>query len=228
MDVLPLQATEWAFVADNWRYLAGGVGVTVLLTAASILLGFALGLPAGIVEVYGDGWSRRLVSRAGVVIRGTPIVVILAFMFFVFPLNLTALFAAALGLGLRSAAYQSQIFRGSLQSVSEGQMEAARSIGLSKTESIRRVIVPQALRRSIPGFQNEFTIVLKDTSVAYAIGLGELLTRGTDLYLTSEGNTAVLEIFIAVSAVYFALTMMTNRSLDYAGRVFAIPGGSNR
>lgn len=228
MDVLPLQATEWAFVADNWRYLAGGVGVTVLLTAASILLGFALGLPAGIVEVYGDGWSRRLVSRTGVVIRGTPIVVILAFMFFVFPLNLTALFAAALGLGLRSAAYQSQIFRGSLQSVSEGQMEAARSIGLSKTESIRRVIVPQALRRSIPGFQNEFTIVLKDTSVAYAIGLGELLTRGTDLYLTSEGNTAVLEIFIAVSAVYFALTMMTNRSLDYAGRVFAIPGGSNR
>lgn len=228
MDVLPLQATEWAFVADNWRYLAGGVGVTVLLTVASILLGFALGLPAGIVEVYGDGWSRRLVSRTGVVIRGTPIVVILAFMFFVFPLNLTALFAAALGLGLRSAAYQSQIFRGSLQSVSEGQMEAARSIGLSKMESIRRVIVPQALRRSIPGFQNEFTIVLKDTSVAYAIGLGELLTRGTDLYLTSEGNTAVLEIFIAVSAVYFALTMMTNRSLDYAGRVFAIPGGSNR
>lgn len=227
MDVLPLQATEWAFVADNWRYLAGGVGVTVLLTVASILLGFALGLPAGIVEVYGDGWSRRLVSRTGVVIRGTPIVVILAFMFFVFPLNLTALFAAALGLGLRSAAYQSQIFRGSLQSVSEGQMEAARSIGLSKMESIRRVIVPQALRRSIPGFQNEFTIVLKDTSVAYAIGLGELLTRGTDLYLTSEGNTAVLEIFIAVSAVYFALTMMTNRSLDYAGRVFAIPGGSN-
>lgn len=228
MEVVPLQTTEWAFVADNWRYLAGGVGVTVLLTAASILLGFALGLPAGIIEVYGDGWSRRFVSRAGVVIRGTPIVVILAFMFFVFPLNLTALFAAALGLGLRSAAYQSQIFRGSLQSVSEGQMEAARSIGLSKTESIRRVIVPQALRRSIPGFQNEFTIVLKDTSVAYAIGLGELLTRGTDLYLTSKGNTAVLEIFIAVSAVYFALTMMTNRSLDYAGRVFAIPGGSNR
>ncbi|WP_255195447.1 amino acid ABC transporter permease [Halorarius litoreus] len=225
--MIPLQTGPWEYIFANWGYLAGGVVFTIVLTAVSILLGFALGLPAGIVEVYGDGWGRRLVQRVGVLVRGTPIVVILAFMFFVFPLNLTAFVAATFGLGLRSAAYQSQIFRGTLQSVSEGQMEAARSIGLSKSESIRRVIVPQALRRSIPGFQNEFTIVLKDTSVAYAIGLGELLTRGTDLYLTAEGNTAVLEIFLTVSAVYFVLTMATNRSLDYAGRVFAIPGGSS-
>jgi polar amino acid transport system permease protein len=225
--MIPLQTGPWEYIFANWGYLAGGVVFTIALTLASILLGFALGLPAGIVEVYGDGLLKKSVKRVGVLFRGTPIVVILAFMFFVFPLNLTAFLAAVLGLGLRSAAYQSQIFRGTLQSVSEGQMEAARSIGLSKTESIRRVIVPQALRRSIPGFQNEFTIVLKDTSVAYAIGLGELLTRGTDLYLTEAGNTAVLEIFLTVSAVYFVLTMATNRSLDYAGRVFAIPGGSS-
>lgn len=223
--MLPLQAGPWEFILANQGYLLGGVLVTIGLTATSILLGFAVGLPAGIVEVYGGGWSRRLVRRVGVLFRGTPIVVILAFVFFVFPLNLTAFAAATLGLGLRSAAYQSQIFRGTLQSVSEGQMEAARSVGLTKRDSIRRVIVPQALRRSIPGFQNEFTIVLKDTSVAYAIGLGELLTRGTNLYLTSEGNTAVLEIFLTVSAVYFVLTMLTNRSLDYAGEAFAIPGG---
>jgi polar amino acid transport system permease protein len=185
-------------------------------------------LPAGIVETYGDGLGRRLVDRIGVLLRGTPIVILLAVFFFVTPLDISAFVAATLGLGLRSAAYQSQIFRGTLQSVSEGQMEAARSVGLSKLEAIRHVTVPQALRRSIPGFQNEFTIVLKDTSVAYAIGLGELLTNGTQLYLTEAGNTAVLEIFLVISAVYFVLTMTANRTLDLVGRVFAVPGGGGR
>ena len=218
----------WEFIYENRGFLFEGLLFTLGLTATSIVLGFGVGLPAGIVETYGDGLGRRLVDRVGVLLRGTPIVILLALFFFVTPLNISAFVAATLGIGLRSAAYQSQIFRGSLQSVSEGQMEAARSVGLSKAEAIRHVTVPQALRRSIPGFQNEFTIVLKDTSVAYAIGLGELLTNGTQLYLTAEGNTAVLEIFLVISAVYFVLTMTANRSLDLLGRVYAIPGGESR
>lgn len=218
----------WEFIYENADFLVDGLVFTVALTATSIVLGFVVGLPAAVVETYGDGWGRRLVERVGVLLRGTPIVILLALFYFVTPLNITAFVAATLGLGLRSAAYQSQIFRGTLQSVSGGQMEAARAVGLTKREAIRHVTIPQALRRSIPGFQNEFTIVLKDTSVAYAIGLGELLTNGTQLYLTEQGNTAVLEIFLVISAVYFVLTMTANRTLDYAGRVFAIPGGDSR
>ncbi|KAB7514959.1 ABC transporter permease subunit [Halosegnis rubeus] len=223
-----LQSGAWEYIAANWVYLGWGLVFTVCLTAVSVVLGFLLGLPAGIIETYGSGYSRGLVERAGVLVRGTPIVIILVAFYFLFPLTIAAFWAAALGLGIRSAAYQSQIFRGALQSVGDGQMEAARSVGMSKLDAIRRVTVPQALRRSIPGFQNEFTIVLKDTSVAYAIGLGELLTRGTNLYLTEQGNTAVLEIFLAISAVYFVLTMTTNLSLDALGRRFAIPGGEGR
>lgn len=226
------QVDPWAYIVENSDYLVGGVLVTVALTAASILLGLAAGLPAAIVEVYGEGRLRWTVRRLGVVLRGTPIVVLIAYTFYVVPqlfgVTLNAFLAAMVALGLRSAAYQSQIFRGTIQAVSGGQLEAARAVGLTKVQAIRHVVLPQALRRSIPGFQNEFTIVLKDTSVAFAIGLAELLTRGRKLYLSPEGSNAVLEIFLAVSLVYFVLTFVTNRSLDYLGDVFAVPGGGAR
>jgi polar amino acid transport system permease protein len=102
-------------------------------------------------------------------------------------------------------------------------MEAARAVGLTKLEAIYYVIVPQALRRSIPGFQNEFTIVLKDTSIAFAIGFAELLTRSSDLFV--QKTTAVFEVILFVSAVYFVLTFGTNRALDYLQERFTIPTG---
>jgi len=228
------QTGDWEFVLANADYLLGGVVLTVELTVASLVLGFLAGFPAGTIEVYGGRYSRAFVSTVGVILRGTPILVILMFTFFVFPVGdvLTyvlpvgpAFVAAVLGLGLRSGAYQSQIFRGAIQSVGEGQMEAARSIGMSKLQAIRHVVVPQALRRSIPSFQNEFTIVLKDTSVVFAIGLSELLTRSHDLFV--QQTTAVLEIILFASAIYFVLTVGTNQGLDLLSDRFAIPGGES-
>jgi polar amino acid transport system permease protein len=230
--LLQAAPSDWTFVSNNVQYLLGGTAVTIGLTIASLLLGFFAGFPAGAIEVYGDGLSKRAVQTVGVVFRGTPLVVILIFMFFVFPtpdvdlgvLTVSGAFVASvLGLGLRSAAYQSQIFRGALQSVSEGQMEAARAVGMSQLDALRYVIVPQALRRSVPGFQNEATIVLKDTSVVFAIGLAELLTRSYDLFVRQ--TSAVLEVILFVSAIYFVLTFATNRALDYASAYYAIPGG---
>lgn len=221
-EFVPLQANDWAFVAENWRYLFGGLVLTIELTVVSILLGFIAGFPAGAIEVYGGRYSRGFVRVFGTILRGTPLVVILIFAYFVFPIG-DAFIAALLGLGFRSAAYQSQIFRGTLQSVSGGQMDAARSIGLTQLQAIYYVIVPQALRRSIPGFQNEFTIVLKDTSIAFAIGFAELLTRSFDLFV--EQTTAILEVILVVSAIYFVLTFGTNRALDYLQYRYTIPGG---
>ena len=222
--LVPLQASDWAFVLENADYLLGGLVLTIELTIVSILLGFLAGFPAGAIEVYGGRYSSGTIRIVGTILRGTPLVVILIFAFFVFPIG-NAFLAAILGLGLRSAAYQSQIFRGTLQSVSEGQMEAARSIGLTRLRAIYYVIVPQALRRSIPGFQNEFTIVLKDTSLAFAIGLAELLTRSYDLFV--QQTTAVLEVILFVSALYFVLTFGTNRALDFIQEGYTIPGGEN-
>ncbi|MFC4447950.1 amino acid ABC transporter permease [Halorussus aquaticus] len=220
----PLLSADWTFVVENLPYLFGGIVLTIALTAASILLGFLAGFPAGTLEVYGGRYASGAVENVGVVLRGTPIVVILLFAYFGTPIE-SAFVAAVLGLGLRSAAYQSQIFRGAIQSIDEGQMEAARAVGMSRFEAIRHVVVPQALRRSIPGFQNEFTIVLKDTSVAFAIGLSELLTRSNDLFV--QNTNAVLEVILFASGVYFVLTFATNRTLDYVGNVFAIPTGDS-
>lgn len=222
--LVPLQASDWAFVLENADYLLGGLVLTIELTIVSILLGFLAGFPAGAIEVYGGRYSSGIIRVVGTILRGTPLVVILIFAYFVFPIG-NAFLAAVLGLGFRSAAYQSQIFRGTLQSVSEGQMEAARSVGLTRLKAIYYVIVPQALRRSIPGFQNEFTIVLKDTSLAFAIGLAELLTRSYDLFV--QQTTAVLEVILFVSALYFVLTFGTNRALDFIQEVYTIPGGEN-
>ncbi len=237
MDPVPLQAGDWAFVLRNLEFLLLGTVVTVALTATSLTLGFAAGFPAGAVEVYGSGRLREAVNAAGVVLRGTPIVVLIVLFYFGVPIpqlgavpvvdvQLDAFLAATLALGLRSAAYQSQVFRGAIQSIGEGQMEAARAVGLSRRGAVRHVIFPQAVRRSIPGFQNEFTIVLKDTSVAFAIGLAELLTRAENLYLQPGQGTAVMEVIIAITAIYFVLTFATNRTLDYLESTYAIPGGS--
>lgn len=237
MDPVPLQAGDWQFVLANWQFLLLGTVVTVLLTVSSLTLGFLAGFPAGAIEVYGSGWVRETVSTAGVVLRGTPIVVLIVLFYFGLPIprlgtvpvlgvQLSAFLAATLALGLRSAAYQGQVFRGAIQSIGEGQMEAARSVGMTGRRAVRHVIFPQAVRRSIPGFQNEFTIVLKDTSVAFAIGLAELLTRAENLYLQPGRATAVMEVIIAISAIYFVLTFTTNRTLDYLDEMYAIPGGN--
>ena len=236
MAAVALQAGDWAFVAGNADVLLLGAVVTVLLTATSLLLGFLAGFPAGTIEVYGSGWLESGVATAGVVLRGTPIVVLIVLFYFGLPIprlgsipgldvRLSSFLAATLALGLRSAAYQSQVFRGAIQSIDEGQMEAARSVGLTRYGAIRHVVFPQAIRRSIPGFQNEFTIVLKDTSVAFAIGLAELLTRAENLYLQPGRDTAIMEVIIAISAIYFVLTFTTNRTIDYLGDVYAVPGG---
>lgn len=230
LELLAFFASEdWLFVLDNYEYLLAGAVITVALTAASIVLGLLLGFPGGAIELYGGRFSSGVVRKAGVAIRGTPILVIMVFTFFVFPLEWLYVLpasepfqAAVLALGVRSAAYQTQIFRGALQSIDPGQLEAAQSIGMSKREAIGYVLVPQALRRSVPGFQNEFTIVLKDTSIAFAIGLGELLRHSHDLM--TQQTTAALELFVFASLIYFLLTISTNRTLDYVNDRYAIPG----
>lgn len=232
-----LQAGDWTFIASNWDLLALGTVVTVLLTASSLIVGFLAGFPAGAIEAYGSGRLSGFVTTLGVLLRATPIVVLIVLFYYGLPIpslgsipvldvRMSAFVAATLALGLRSGAYQSQVFRGAIQSIDDGQMEAARSIGLTRWKAIKFVIFPQAVRRSIPGFQNEFTIVLKDTSVAFAIGLAELLTRAENLYLQPGHESAMMEAILLISAIYFVLTFTTNRSLDYLQTLYAIPEGN--
>ncbi len=129
--------------------------------------------------------------------------------------------AAVLALGLRSSAYQSQIFRGSLLAVSKGQILAARSLGMTEIQVFFHVTFPQAIRFSIAPLTNEFTIVLKDTSIAYAIGVTELLREGT--YIVSTSYEPLL-IYSMCAAIYFVITFGTNKFVSIAEKKFSIPG----
>jgi polar amino acid transport system permease protein len=188
-------------------FLLQGTSVTLGLVLGSLLFGFFLGVPMAVFEVYG----RRLVSwLIGVYVwffRGVPVLVLLFLFYFglfnLIGLDLPAFTSAVVVLGLRSAAYQSQIFRGSIQSLGRGQMMAARSLGMSDRKAVWYVILPQALRLSIPGWSNEYCILLKDSAIAYAIGVMEIMTRGNFIATTSYRP---MPIYLIAAVIFIALT----------------------
>jgi len=211
--------------------LAKGVPMTLLLTIALLGLGLVGGIPIGFAQVYGYRPLRIASAIYEQVFRGIPALVLILLLYSglarSFHILLPAFAAAALALGLRSAAYQSQIFRGAIQSVPQGQMLAARSIGMSKMQAIRYIILPQAFRLAIPPWTNEFSSVLKDTSLAGAIGVLELARQGTLIAMRIQyglGAKWILIIFIVVALIYLVLTYAGNWSLGFLENKLRIPG----
>ena len=188
-------------VLTSAPYLLEGMGVTLALVALALLIGFLCGIVLTIGQVYGPRYIKRLVDIYVWFFRGLPnIVLLFLFYFALFPMtgfDVPAFAVAVVVLGLRSAAYQSQIFRGAIESIADGQMLAARSLGMTKWQSIRTVILPQALRLSLPGWSNEYPVLLTDSAVAYVIGVAELLTR-TAQVISKTGEPMVLYLTCAV------------------------------
>ena len=198
--------------------------VTLELTLALLVLGLLVGIPLALGQVYGGRGVGILSSTYERFFRSIPALVLLFLFFFGssgLGLNLSPFVAAALALGCRSSAYQSQIFRGAIQSIRQGQMIAARSLGMSKFQAIWHIILPQALRRSIPPWSNEYSSVVKDTSLAYAVGVIELVREGR--YIIVRTFEPML-IYITIAVIYFVLTYAGNRSLGYLEERLEIPG----
>ncbi|MDD3656359.1 MAG: amino acid ABC transporter permease [Atribacterota bacterium] len=168
-------------IYQTYPYLINGSLITIGLVCGALGLGFVLGVPMAVGQVYGNKFISGVISLYVWFFRGLPVLVLLFLFYFglftLIQLNLSAFTSAILVLGLRSAAYQSQIFRGSIKSIGEGQMLAALSLGMKKYTAIFNIILPQALRISIPGWSNEYAILLKDSAITYAIGVMEILTR---------------------------------------------------
>lgn len=201
-----------------------GALVTVKLASVSILLGFALGLPLAFGQVYGNKLIKGVISVYERVLRSIPLLVILFLISYGLPhigIRFPVFIAAVLGLGLRSAAYQSQIYRGAIQSVSGCQMRAALSIGMNKVTAFFYVILPQAVRIAIPPIGNEAAILLKDTSVVYAIGMSELLRQAFYIFTNNGEATTVL---LTAAFIYYILTMTINKLLSIFEKKYKIPG----
>jgi polar amino acid transport system permease protein len=205
--------------------LFDGLLITLLLTAVGILLGTTLGIALATGRSYASRPLAYLILIYEKVLRGIPLLVLFFLLYFGLPqigINFNAFTAAVLGLGLRSSAYQAQIYRGAINSIPEGQIHAAYSLGMSKLKAIRHVIMPQMLRLSIPGWSNEFTILLKDTSLAFGIGVIELMRQGR--YIQVRDPDLVLVVFLLIALIFFLLVFTANKILRYVEKKYQMAG----
>jgi len=200
-----------------FQYLLQGLGVTVGVTLIALTLGFVLGTSTAVMRVYGSRFAAGLAAAYSTVIRAVPVVVIIFILFLVIAkfVDLSPFLAGALALGFASGAYQSEIFRGALLAVPPGQMKAARAIGLSRLKAIRFIIMPQALRLAIPAWSNEATLVLKDSTLVYVIGVPEILRQAQ--YVSARTLQPFLA-YAAAAAIYVGMTFLVIRVLHAVER----------
>nr|WP_237740760.1 amino acid ABC transporter substrate-binding protein/permease [Arthrobacter crystallopoietes] len=200
------QTSFWELLTDSLPALMKGLGLTLFATALSIIIALILGVAFGFLKV-----SRRIVLRGIAttyvgIFRGTPLLVQAFFFYFGLP-QLTGqpidvLTAGVLTLSLNAGAYMTEIVRGGIQSVDPGQMEASRSLGLSYFKSMRKVVIPQAVKIMTPSFINQFVITLKDSSLLAVIGFAELTYQGQQIYAS---NFRTGETLLIVAALYFVV-----------------------
>ena len=211
----------YAIILDALPNLLRGAVVTLELTACSVSLGMIAGSLIGIARLSKLN-PLRWVARAYVdFFRGTPLLVQIFMIYFGIPallqglginFSLDRMVAAVAALSLNSAAYIAEIVRAGIQSIEKGQSEAAESLGLGSSETMRHVIFPQAIRRMLPALGNEFISMLKDTSLVAVIGFEELFRRGQ---LIVADNYRSFEIYGAVALIYLALTLLSSRVFGY-------------
>lgn len=200
-----------------FEYLLQGLGVTVGVTLIALALGFALGTITAVMRVYGGRFASTLAAAYSTIVRAVPVVVIIFILFLVIAsfIDLSPFLSGALALGFASGAYQSEIFRGALLSVPPGQMKAARAIGMSRFKAIRFIVMPQALRLAIPAWSNEATLVLKDSTLVYVIGVPEILRQAQ--YVSARTLQPFLA-YGAAAAIYLTMTFLVTRVLNTVER----------
>lgn len=204
--------------------LLQGSLISLELTFLAISIGFVLGIPLSLSRVYGNKIIYTLATIYVEVFRGTPILTQLFILYFGLPsigIMLSPFTAAVIGLGLNSAAYQAEYFRGAIQAVKDGQMVAARSIGMSKIKAIRHIILPQMFRLVIPSWSNELILLLKASSIAYMIQVSELVSVGRQI---ASRNFRTFEVFLVIAFIYFVIVEVLNRILHSVERKIKIPG----
>lgn len=181
--------------------LLHGASVSLRIAGLSFLIGITGGTFLGIAQTRSKGFIRFLITAFVTLLRGTPMLVQIVFLYYVLSmtgLHLSAFVAAVCAIGLNSSAYMSQIVKSGISSVAKGQIEAAQTLGISKLDTLRYIILPQALRVVLPAFGNESITLIKDSSLASFVGVVELY---------KEGQTIISQTYDALT-VYFALALM--------------------
>lgn len=223
------------FILYSSMAIGRGMLVTVAVTVASLLLGFVLAVPLAIGRTYGNRTVKFLIQLYEGFFRGTPHIVMLFIFYFGlrtigdplgmpgFRISVPPFLAAVLALGMISSAYQSLLFRSTIQSISSDQYNAARALGMGKWTAIFSIVFVQALRLSIPGLTNEATIVLKDSPITYLVAIPEMLTQARGIIDSSMGQV-FFEVLIPVALLYYLLFELSNKLFLILEEKLKIPG----
>ena len=207
--------------------ILSGSLVTVGNVTLSLTMGLLLGVPLAVAQVYGGPWLRRLVALYVWFFRGVPILVLLFLCYGLFisiGVSIDPFFICCIVLGSTSTAYQSQIFRGSIESLPHGQLNAARALGMRESTGICSIILPQALRLSIPGWANEFSILLKDSAICFVLGTQDIMARTSFVAARTHEHLA---LYATAGVLYFVLTLAVLRLLRCLEQKVHVPGYSS-
>lgn len=205
-------------MSKYWKvFLIDGLSNTLLLTAIAVLFGVVLGSLVALCKMSRFKPVRFLISVYIEIIRGTPILLQLYIFYFVVPqmltfLKLSPFMWVAIALCINSSAYVSEVIRSGIQAVDKGQNEAARSLGMNSSQTMWKIIMPQAIRNILPAMGNEFIMILKETSLASTFFVGDLMTK----YLEVKGATYLgFECLLIVGGIYLCLTYPLSQVVAY-------------
>lgn len=193
--------------AVTFSGFAKATWVTLEITVASLILASLIGLVFAFMKISDKGWLRMIASGYIGLIRGTPLIVQIMWLYFGIThfVVLSKFWAGVLALAIHSGAYIAEIFRGAIQSIDKGQLEASRSLGMSYGLAMRRIILPQAFKRAIPPLGNQFIIGLKDSSLVAFIGVSEIFSVSMS---EAAATFRQLEFYSIAGLYYLALIVI--------------------
>ena len=202
-------------IIEYYPLLLKGLGITALLSLVTVLFGAVIGMIIALMRLSNNKLLKGIASFYVEVIRGVPLLLQLLIIYIALPSSVSKFVAAAIALIINSGAYVAEIIRGGIQAVDNGQMDAARSLGLSKKQAMIKIILPQAVKNILPAIGNEYVTVIKETSLASTFYIGDLMTSqkyiGTETYL-------YLESYIVVAIFYFAATFTLSKLIGVLER----------
>jgi polar amino acid transport system permease protein len=215
-------ADFFTFAWESLPALLKGTEYTLIIWAVSVGFGFVFGVLLAVMRVYGNRLWYALATGYIELLRGTPMLVQMFIVYLGLPevgIVFKPVTAAIVAIGLNTAAYQAEYFRGGIRSIRRGQMLAARAIGMSRRQGIFYIILPQALRLALPQWSNEVILELKYTSIAFAISVPELMGQAK---IIGADTFRYFDIFLVAAVIYLVLVGLVTRILEIVERKFAL------
>ncbi len=214
-------------VLDSLPYLLQGSFLTAGIVVFAMFLGLFIGIFMSVGLVYGNRFIRYILTAYVWIFRGVPVVVLLFLFYFglfsFLGLNFSAFATVSIVLGMTTGAYQANIFKGAILLLPHGQFKAASGLGMSDMQAIKSIVLPQILRMSIPAWSNEYSIILKDSALAFVIGAPEIMAR---TQFVASRTYQHLALYITAGIIYFLLTWAGVIGLRKLEQYVRIPGYS--